>query len=51
MWPRRTPARTLILAHRDELVAQAVDRALLRYDRNGDEHYDEHLDQLTRPAR
>lgn len=23
-----------------ELVAQAVDRALLRYDRNGDEHYD-----------
>ncbi|MGG7463434.1 MULTISPECIES: replication-associated recombination protein A [unclassified Plantibacter] len=24
----------------DELVAQAVDRALLRYDRNGDEHYD-----------
>lgn len=24
----------------DTLVAQAVDRALLRYDRNGDEHYD-----------
>ncbi|VXC17527.1 replication-associated recombination protein A [Plantibacter sp. T3] len=24
----------------DELVSQAVDRALLRYDRNGDEHYD-----------
>lgn len=24
----------------DETVAQAVDRALLRYDRNGDEHYD-----------
>lgn len=24
----------------DALVAQAVDRALLRYDRNGDEHYD-----------
>ncbi|MFF1875615.1 AAA family ATPase, partial [Kitasatospora herbaricolor] len=23
-----------------EIVAQAVDRALLRYDRNGDEHYD-----------
>jgi putative ATPase len=23
-----------------ELVAQSVDRALLRYDRNGDEHYD-----------
>lgn len=23
-----------------EMVAQAVDRALLRYDRNGDEHYD-----------
>ncbi|MBC7518140.1 MAG: replication-associated recombination protein A [Microbacteriaceae bacterium] len=24
----------------DEIVAAAVDRALLRYDRNGDEHYD-----------
>src|SRR5690606_40099705 len=24
----------------DEQVAQAVDRALLRYDRQGDEHYD-----------
>ncbi|MCU1528248.1 MAG: family ATPase [Frondihabitans sp.] len=29
--------RPLITA---ELVAQSVDRALLRYDRNGDEHYD-----------
>jgi putative ATPase len=24
----------------DEVIARAVDRALLRYDRNGDEHYD-----------
>jgi putative ATPase len=30
-------ARPLITA---EIVASAVDRALLRYDRNGDEHYD-----------
>ena len=30
----KTPAITA------EIVAQAVDRALLRYDRNGDEHYD-----------
>ncbi len=30
-------ARPVITA---ELVARAVDRALLRYDRNGDEHYD-----------
>jgi putative ATPase len=34
---RREPRRPVITA---ELVAQAVDRALLRYDRNGDEHYD-----------
>jgi len=33
----RETARPLITA---ELVAQAVDRALLRYDRQGDEHYD-----------
>ncbi|GAA1951572.1 replication-associated recombination protein A [Agromyces allii] len=32
-----SPRRALITA---ELVARAVDRALLRYDRNGDEHYD-----------
>jgi putative ATPase len=31
------PAKPLITA---ELVSQAVDRALLRYDRQGDEHYD-----------
>ncbi|ANJ26903.1 replication-associated recombination protein A [Agromyces aureus] len=31
------PSRAVITA---ELVARAVDRALLRYDRNGDEHYD-----------
>lgn len=31
------PPRPVITA---ELVARAVDRALLRYDRNGDEHYD-----------
>ncbi|GAA1506059.1 putative ATPase [Agromyces terreus] len=31
------PAKPVITA---ELVALAVDRALLRYDRNGDEHYD-----------
>jgi putative ATPase len=30
-------ARPVVTA---ELVAQSVDRALLRYDRNGDEHYD-----------
>ena len=32
-----TSARPVITA---EVVARAVDRALLRYDRNGDEHYD-----------
>jgi putative ATPase len=32
-----TPAKPLITA---DVVARAVDRALLRYDRNGDEHYD-----------
>ncbi|WP_456236777.1 AAA family ATPase, partial [Agromyces humi] len=32
-----TPTKPLITA---EVVARAVDRALLRYDRNGDEHYD-----------
>jgi len=31
------PAKPIVTA---ELVAIAVDRALLRYDRNGDEHYD-----------
>ena len=31
------PAKPVITA---EVVARAVDRALLRYDRNGDEHYD-----------
>jgi putative ATPase len=31
------PAKPLITA---DVVARAVDRALLRYDRNGDEHYD-----------
>ena len=32
-----TPPKPVITA---EVVARAVDRALLRYDRNGDEHYD-----------
>ncbi|GAB3607928.1 MULTISPECIES: replication-associated recombination protein A [Humibacter] len=32
-----SPAKPVVTA---ELVASAVDRALLRYDRNGDEHYD-----------
>ncbi|MDR6907404.1 putative ATPase [Agromyces sp. 3263] len=32
-----TPTKPLITA---DVVARAVDRALLRYDRNGDEHYD-----------
>lgn len=31
------PAKPVVTA---EIVASAVDRALLRYDRNGDEHYD-----------
>ncbi|NEN06312.1 replication-associated recombination protein A [Diaminobutyricibacter tongyongensis] len=35
--PATSADRPVITA---ELVAQAVDRALLRYDRNGDEHYD-----------
>jgi putative ATPase len=35
--PQDPEERPLITA---ELVAQSVDRALLRYDRNGDEHYD-----------
>ncbi len=35
--PATSPDKPVITA---ELVAQAVDRALLRYDRNGDEHYD-----------
>ena len=35
--PATSKKKPLITA---ELVAQAVDRALLRYDRNGDEHYD-----------
>ncbi len=35
--PATSNKKPLITA---ELVAQAVDRALLRYDRNGDEHYD-----------
>lgn len=34
---RGTPPVPTVTA---ELVAQSVDRALLRYDRNGDEHYD-----------
>jgi len=34
---REAPAKPLITA---DIVARAVDRALLRYDRNGDEHYD-----------
>ena len=33
----RAPAKPVITA---DIVARAVDRALLRYDRNGDEHYD-----------
>ncbi|MGO1538219.1 MAG: replication-associated recombination protein A [Leucobacter sp.] len=32
-----SPARPVVT---DEIVAASIDRALLRYDRNGDEHYD-----------
>jgi putative ATPase len=35
--PAEEPAKPVVTA---EIVAAAVDRALLRYDRNGDEHYD-----------
>jgi putative ATPase len=35
--PAEEPTKPVVTA---EIVAAAVDRALLRYDRNGDEHYD-----------
>ena len=35
--PAEGPSKPVVTA---EIVATAVDRALLRYDRNGDEHYD-----------